>query len=294
MFARSLWNTLTQAMVAVGMAIDIGVILPTSTPNPDQPILGDVRESARFAEAAGLDSIWSTDHLVASAPMLDSTVALSTAAAVTERIGIGYGVLLLALRPVAWAAKQVSSLQYVSGGRVLLGVGTGNPAHGDIGWRAAGVSFEDRGRRTDEALRVLPGLVTGQPTVLGDGTEVTLAPGSAMPPVLVAGNGKAALRRAAAYGDGWLSIGLPPAAVAENLAVLGELAAGHGRAVPRATVVGPALSTDPAEAAAQLSAYAEAGTERVILPPSGPDWRNAYEFAAKLRAELRPESDRLR
>ena len=71
--------------------------------------------------------------------MLDSTVVLATAAAVTERITIGYGVMLLALRPVAWAAKQISSLQYVSGERVVLGVGTGNPAHGDIGWRAAGV-----------------------------------------------------------------------------------------------------------------------------------------------------------
>jgi alkanesulfonate monooxygenase SsuD/methylene tetrahydromethanopterin reductase-like flavin-dependent oxidoreductase (luciferase family) len=273
-------------VVGVGMSIEVGVILPTSTPDPAQPILGDVRESARFAEEAGLDSIWSTDHLIASAPMLDSTVALATAAAVTERIGIGYGVMLLALRPVAWAAKQVSSLQYVSGGRLLVGVGTGNPAHGDIGWRAAGASFEDRGRVTDEALRVLPGLVTGQPTELSDGLEVTLAPGSAMPPLLVAGNGKAALRRAAAYGDGWISIGLTPEGVAENLSVLAELAAAQGRPVPRATVVGAALSTDPGEAVAQLAAYAEAGTERVIVPPSGPDWRRAYEFAAKVRAEI--------
>jgi alkanesulfonate monooxygenase SsuD/methylene tetrahydromethanopterin reductase-like flavin-dependent oxidoreductase (luciferase family) len=268
------------------MTIKIGVLLPTSTPDPGQPILGDVRASARLAEEMGLDSVWSTDHLVASAPMLDSTVVLATAAAVTDRITIGFGVMLLALRPVAWAAKQISTLQYVSGDRIVLGVGTGNAAHGDIGWRAAGVPYENRGPLTDEALRVLPGLVTGQATVLGDGLEVTLAPGSVMPAVLVAGNGTKALRRAAAYGDGWICIGLPPEDVAAALAVLGGLAAQRGRPVPRATVVGPALDIDPRKAATQLSAYAAAGTERVILAPSGTSWQHGYEFAGSLQAEL--------
>jgi alkanesulfonate monooxygenase SsuD/methylene tetrahydromethanopterin reductase-like flavin-dependent oxidoreductase (luciferase family) len=220
------------------VAIKIGVFLPVSTPGPSRPVLGDVRASARFAEQAGLDSVWTTDHLIASAPMLDATVVLATAAAVTERITIGFGVMLLALRPAAWAAKQISSLQYVSGNRIALGVGTGNPVHGDIGWRAAGRSFADRGRRTDESLRVLPALVTGEPAVLEDGLEVTLSPGSAMPPV------------------------------------------------PRATVVGPALDADPGKAAAQLAAYAEAGTERVILSPSGDAWQRDYERAGELIGAL--------
>ncbi len=160
------------------MTVEIGVILPTSTPDPGRPILGDVRDSARFAEEIGLDSVWSTDHLIASAPMLESSVVLATAAAVTERITVGFNVMLLALRPVAWAAKQVNTLQFVSGNRLVLGVGTGNPAHGDIGWRAAGVSFADRGRLTDEALAVLPDLIAGRQATLHDGLEVTLAPGS--------------------------------------------------------------------------------------------------------------------
>jgi alkanesulfonate monooxygenase SsuD/methylene tetrahydromethanopterin reductase-like flavin-dependent oxidoreductase (luciferase family) len=265
------------------MTVEIGVILPTSTPDPAQPILGDVVASARFAEDLGLESIWSTDHLVASAPMLDSTVVLSSAAAVTERITIGFGVMLLALRPVAWAAKQISTLQYISGDRLVLGVGTGNPAHGDIGWRAAGVSYHDRGLRTDEALRVLPTLVTGMPAVLDDGLEVTLSPGATMPPVLVGGNGERAMRRAAAYGDGWISIGLSPEDASAGIAALGELAAEHGRPTPRATVVGPSLDVDPGKAALHLSAYAEAGVERVILAPTGTAWRSDYEFAARLR-----------
>ena len=265
------------------MTIKIGVILPASTPDPAHPIIGDIRASARFAEQAGLDSVWTTDHLVASAPMLDATVVLATAAAVTERITIGYGVMLLALRTPAWAAKQISSLQFVSGNRVALGVGTGNPVHGDIGWRAAGMSFADRGRRTDESLRALPALITGQPAVIEDGLEVTLSPGSVMPPVLIAGDGERAMRRAAAFGDGWISIGLRSEEVASRLSALSELAAGYGRPVPRLTVVGPVLDADPGKAAAQLVAYAEAGAERVILIPSR-DWQRDYERAGGLLA----------
>ncbi|MQA80216.1 MAG: LLM class flavin-dependent oxidoreductase [Streptosporangiales bacterium] len=268
------------------MTVEMGVILPTSTPDPEHPILGDVRASARFAEDAGLDSVWTTDHLVASAPMPESTVVLATAAAVTDRITVGFNVMLLALRPVAWAAKQISALQYVSGDRLALGVGTGNPAHGDIGWRAAGVSYEDRGRLTDEALRVLPTLVTGQRAVLADGTEVALAPGSAMPPVLVAGNGKRALRRTAEFGESWISLGLSPDEVRAGVAQLDELATGYGRPAAKATIVAPALDADPKAAAAQVHAYAEAGAERVILAPTGPDWERDYEFAAKVRTAL--------
>lgn len=268
------------------MAFEIGVILPTSTPPSGQHALGDVRASARCAEEIGLDSVWSTDHLVASGPILDSTVVVSTAAAVTDRIGIGFNVMLLALRPVAWAAKQIATLQHVSGGRLAVGVGTGNPAHGDTGWRAAGVPYEDRARRTDESLRALAGLVTGQPTVLEDGLEVTLSPGSTMPSVVVAGNGQKARYRAAAYGDGWASIGLSLDELSAGVAEVGRLAAAQGRPSPKATIVGPTLDTDPRRAAAQLSAYATAGAERAILAPTGPDWQRDYEFAGRVRAAL--------
>lgn len=268
------------------MPVEIGVVLPTSTPDPAQPILGDVRASARWAEQAGLDSVWSTDHLVASAPILDGTVVLAAAAGATERITLGFGVMLVALRPVAWAAKQVASLQYVSGNRLVLGVGTGNPAHGDTAWRAADVPFRERGRRTDEALRLLPGLVTGAPTALGDDLEVTLAPAAPMPPVLIAGNGEKALRRAARYGDGWVAIGISPAEATAATDRLAGLAQEYGRPRPALTVVGPALDPDTSRAAAQLADYAAAGTERVILTPTGADWQRDYDHAAGLRAAI--------
>ncbi|MFB6720980.1 LLM class flavin-dependent oxidoreductase [Kribbella sp. NPDC056345] len=267
------------------MTVDIGVILPTSTPDPSRPILGDVRAGARYAEEVGLDSVWSTDHLIASGPMLDSTVVLATAAAVTERITVGFNVMLLALRPVAWAAKQVNSLQLVSGNRLVLGIGTGNPAHGDIGWRAAGVEYAERGRLTDEALAVLPELIAGHSATLADGTEATLAPGSAVPPIFVAGSGARAHRRAARYGDGWATIAQSPDEVRANLDTINQLATELGRPALRATVVAPPLDDDLARAAEQLATYEQAGVERVILFPSG-DWQRDYDRAATLKQAL--------
>jgi len=266
------------------MAIEIGVILPTSTPDPRQPILGDVRAAARLAEELNLGSVWSTDHLIASAPLLDSTVVLATAAAVTGRVGIGFGAMLLALRPVAWAAKQVAALQYVSGNRVLLGVGTGNPAHGDAGFRAAGVSYADRGRRTDAALGVLPDLIAGRAAMLPDGTEATLAPGTAVPPILVAGNSARARRRAARFGDGWIVLQPDPAVLHAQTAELRQFAAEFGRPAPSVTVVAPSLSADAARARTELAGYAAAGVERLILAPTGADWELGYRLAADIQA----------
>ncbi|HZX07551.1 LLM class flavin-dependent oxidoreductase, partial [Kribbella sp.] len=179
-----------------------------------------------------------------------------------------YNVMLLALRPVAWAAKQISTLQYVSNNRVVLGVGTGNPAHGSAGWEAAGVEYADRGRLTDEALAVLRDLIAG----------AEISPSAQVPPIFVAGSGVRAHRRAAKYADGWATIALPPDEVRANLDRINDLADGKQL---KATVVAPQLTgDDPLE---QLAAYEAAGTERVILPPTG-DWRHDYDQAAGLRS----------
>src|SRR4051794_27695154 len=92
----------------------IGVFLPTMSARGEA--LADVAAAARHAEALGFESVWAVDQLVAGTgvPLLDSTVALAAAAAVTERILVAYGVLVLPLRPVVWAAKQAASLQALS------------------------------------------------------------------------------------------------------------------------------------------------------------------------------------
>ncbi|QFU86377.1 LLM class flavin-dependent oxidoreductase [Amycolatopsis sp. YIM 10] len=273
-------------------------------------------EHARLAEDAGLESVWVGDHLITASPRVDSVVALTAAAAATERIKVGFGVLVVALRPVAWVAKQIATLQGLSGNRVLLGVGTGGDAHGDLGWRAAGVPFEERGKRTTAALEVLPDLVTGTPATV-DGVEFALAPGAEMPPVIVAA-GPGRLRRVARFGDEWFPAFSSPSWLAEQGARLAELAAEYGRPAPGITVnislaVGPVPSSvldtqvrsltgygmteaqareslvtgSPARVAERLAEYAEAGVGRIAAMPFTADRAGQIELLGEVAGLLR-------
>jgi alkanesulfonate monooxygenase SsuD/methylene tetrahydromethanopterin reductase-like flavin-dependent oxidoreductase (luciferase family) len=302
------------------MSLDIGVGLPTTGRGPDGTQLGDVRAHAIHAEQLGLESVWAADHLIPVVPILDSTIALGVAAGATERVRLGFSVMVLAMRSLAWAAKQVGTLQHVSGGRVLLGVGSGGTPHGTAGWEAAGVPYGERGARTDAALGALPGLLAGEPTVLPyepGRPKISLAPAVAVPPVLIGGNGQVAIRRAATYGDGWFPSVMTPDALAPEVTRLRDMAAERGRPAPTVTVgipaalgggqaerqaVAAALSSgygvpleeavkipvvgDRHEAAERLAAYADAGADRVVLMTDKPDWRRHYELAAEVNALL--------
>ena len=239
----------------------IGVFLPTMSERGEA--VADLVAAARHAEDLGFESVWAVDQLVAGTgvPFVDSTVALAAAAGATSRIRLAYGVMILPLRPVVWAAKQVGSLQQVSGGRVLFGVGVGGDRHG-LSWQATGVPRRERGRRTDAALAVLPDLVAGK-AVDVDGATVQLAPGVAVPPIVVGGMAEGALARAAAYGDGWFSLPLPPAQVGPAAERLAELAAGSGRPVPQITgSISVALDGDP-------TVPDRAGLVRALSDPDG-------------------------
>ena len=112
----------------------IGVILPSSATQQRESL--DLATAARHAEELGLDSVWHGDHLATGMPSLDCVVALATAAAATTTIPVGTSVFIPAIRPLAWAAKQIASLQHVSRNRLVLGVGSGG---GEAQWAAAGV-----------------------------------------------------------------------------------------------------------------------------------------------------------
>ena len=129
------------------------------------PDPGVFRELAQQAEELGYDSIWAGDHISYRNPILDVVVALSTFAAVTKRITIGAGVVLLPLRHPSVVAKEFSSLDYVSGGRVILGVGVGG--EGEKDFEAVGVPVRERGARTNEAMRALRALFSGSGTFSG-------------------------------------------------------------------------------------------------------------------------------
>jgi len=125
------------------------------------PDPGVFREVAVRAEELGYDSIWAGDHISYRNPILDVVVALSTFAAVTERITVAAGIVLLPLRHPSVVAKEFASLDYASGGRTILGVGVGGESGPDFD--AVGVSPRERGARTDDAMRALRALFANRP-----------------------------------------------------------------------------------------------------------------------------------
>jgi len=291
----------------------IGLFLPTMARSGEP--LPDVAAAARHAEALGYESVWAVDQLVAGTgvPLLESTVALAVAAGATRHLRLGFGVMVVPLRPPVWIAKQVASLQVASAGRVLLGVGVGGDRH-VASWVAAAVPARERGRRTDDALAVVPDLIAGRPVDLGAG-PVALAPRAPVPPIVVGGMADAALARAVAH-DGWFAMPVPPEALTPTLDRLEQLAATAGR--PRPPVTGsvtvaldgdPELPPDdrivellvdpdgvygmPAEAvpgmlvrgtgealAERVDALARLGAERVVLTLAAGRWSRQAELAA--------------
>ena len=230
----------------------------------------DTPAQARHAERLGLDGIFVGDHLKPAGPYPESVVVLAAAAGVTERIELGFGVMILALRHPAWAAKQVAALLHVSGG-----VGTGGVMHGTEAWEAVGVPWAERGRRTDEALALLPGLISGETVELPSGASITLSPGAEVPPILVAGNSPAALRRAIRHGAGWFTSMPTPEQIADRARRLPETAPIAVRAVA------PLDDETPAQAAERFAAYAEAGATWLVLSTTGDDWHSQWELIAE-------------
>lgn len=234
-----------------------GVLLPTFDPlrSGDPP---RVAEAAVLAERLGFDGVWVGDHLACPAPVLDAPACLTVAASATDRVSVGFSVMLLGLRPVAWAAKQLATIQAISGGKLRLGVGVGGEFPQEFA--AAGVNVRERGARLDQALSVLPDLLAGRPVrqrAAGLDLDVApLEPAVDVPPVLVGGRGEAALRRAARFGDAWLPMWLTPDVVQRRAEQLAEMAAELGRPRPSlAMLIGVRVEDDLETARREAAAH---------------------------------------
>jgi alkanesulfonate monooxygenase SsuD/methylene tetrahydromethanopterin reductase-like flavin-dependent oxidoreductase (luciferase family) len=281
-----------------------------------------VVQAARLAEELGFAAVWAGDHLACPAPGLDAPGSLAAAAAVTERIVLGFSVMLLGLRAPAWAAKQLQTIDALAGpDRLRLGVGAGGEFPEEFA--AAGVPVNRRGARLDDALTVLPDLLRGEPVdYVGRALEVHspgLAPAMASPPpVYIGGRGEPALRRAARFGDAWLPMWLTPDKVAERSATLAEMALEHDRPAPRtALLVLGRIDDDAAHARSvaeahirgqyrmahdvverwtvldsidgavqRLSEYQAVGVSEILLLTLGSDTLTQYERLAEVNVRL--------
>ena len=255
------------------------------------PDPGVFREVAVRAEELGYDSIWAGDHISYRNPILDVVVALSTFAAVTSRITVAAGIVLLPLRHPSVVAKEFASLDYASGGRTILGVGVGGESGPDFD--AVGVSPRERGARTDDAMRALRALFSERPASY-EGRFFSFAgvsiepppsqPGG--PPLWVGGRSEAAIRRAATLGDGWIPIWvsaerfaaglaqLPghvtpavtlPAHVGDPLALYEHLRARYSGDFSQHVVDRYCVAGTPEQCVARVREYIDAGAEHVVF-----------------------------
>lgn len=192
--------------------MQFGVCLPTF-PFGVVPSTASVVEVARAAEELSYDSVWASDHVLPPADkpryghLYEAVTTLSFLAGITRRVRLGISVLVLPQRNAILVAKQIATLDVLSGGRVILGVGAGWI---DGEFRALGADFQRRGRHLDEGIRVLKTLWQDpDPRFTGEFYRfegVLFEPRpiqSGGPPLWVGGYTEVALRRAAQLGDAW-------------------------------------------------------------------------------------------
>ncbi|HKT22717.1 MAG TPA: LLM class flavin-dependent oxidoreductase [Nitrososphaerales archaeon] len=278
--------------------ISFGVRVPVSGPLATRE---NIVDSTQTAEELGFDAIWVHDqitwsveqnsHHVSSGSVeavvpgkdpdfYESVTTLSYLAGLTKKIKLGVAVVVLPLRNPVVVAKQLMNLDVLSGGRLLLGVGTGAPLVGKS-FETVGVPFEDRGEITDDYLKAMIAIFD-QPSSGYSGKHAKFSGAQIFPkplqkphpPIIVGGLGRA-LRRAALLGDGWIPANITTAGVKEGIAKILEIRKKNG-ITKSGLIVGneifASIDNDPAaarkNASATIASYAKSigrGSEEVTL-----------------------------
>ena len=193
-----------------------------------------ITPSARNAEAMGFDYLTCGEHLMFHGPIGNSLIALSAAAAVTQKIKLMSTIVLVPLYGAAMLAKMTAVLDVVSSGRYHFGIGVGGEFPREF--EAAGVPVKERGPRTNEALEVITRLWTEKKLTFSgrfnNFTEVTLDPPPAQkphPPIWVAGRQDSAMKRAAKCAQGWLPYMYTPEQLATSINKINDFGREAGR-----------------------------------------------------------------
>lgn len=182
--------------------MQIGIGLPATIPGATG---SEILAWAKRADDGPFSSLGIIDRLVYS--NFDSMMTLSAVAAVTKRIRLIPSILLAPLRPAVVLAKEAATLDALSGGRLTLGLGLGSR---ESDYQAVGVSFKERGHVFDEQLRIMKQVWTGAEVVPGAGPTGPKPVQTGGPPLLIGGAGATALRRAGAFGDGYIGAQIDP------------------------------------------------------------------------------------
>ncbi|MBV8613147.1 MAG: LLM class flavin-dependent oxidoreductase [Acetobacteraceae bacterium] len=202
---------------------------------PWEPRINELVSLVELVDRSGYDSLWTGDHVSFAVPMLDPLLQLAQAGVVSRRLLLGTAVYLLPLRHPAPVAKQVATLDHLTEGRLIFGVGVGGEFPQE--YAVCGVPMAERGARLGEGVRLLREFWTGSPVThtgrfYGGFQDVALQPPSRQPggpPVWFGGRSKPALRRAGRLGDGYLSYVVTPEMFADALATIEQAASEAGR-----------------------------------------------------------------
>ena len=295
------------------MAPKLGYLLPTRERIMEgEPTTGVLLDLAEQAEALGYDSIWVGDSLLAR-PRHEPLTLLAGVAGRVPRVMLGTAVLLPALRNPVLLAHQVATLDQVSEGRFILGVGIARDVPNiRAEFAAAGVPFEKRVGRMMEGLRLCRALWTGKP-VEWDGRwpvhDGVLAPTPYRPggpPIWIGGNTPASLQRVGKTCDGWFPNAPDPSHFAAQWAEIQAIASAAGRDASKlsaAMYLTLTVDDDAARANARMDAFLEGyyGAPAAVLrqrqavysgPPSGvASWLNGYAQAGATDLVLRFTGD---
>ena len=247
----------------MGIKYRVGIMPGPWPPGRDGQFLFDLAE---FCERSDIDSIWLSDRLSSPVPVPEVMTSLAAIAARTQKLKFGPSVLVLPYRTPVVAAKEMATVDWLSRGRLFpaVGVGVELPREFD----ASGVPFRERGRRTDEAIRLLRLLWTQDDVSYQgeffklDRVTVFPKPWQTPPPIWIGGKSEAAQKRTARLGDGWIPSFITPEEFRVGVQKVQELAAAERREVPEdhfGTLINYAVAASEAEALAMAQPYIPRG-----------------------------------
>lgn len=212
-----------------------GIALENFTPPGKQPDSSSIFQMAETAESLGFDSVWVWDHVLLGSrkvfPVLDSLTTLASIGARTEKIKLGTSVLILSLRNPIIVAKVLSTIQYMTSGRLIIGAASG--------WykrefEAVGLPFEKRGRIFENRFKLVKSLLTEKDlNYNSEGFKLehaSMEPKSTIPiPLLIGGYSDSVLARAGGISDGWISYYYTPQGFSDSWRKVEESARINGR-----------------------------------------------------------------
>ena len=281
---------------------EVGVILPN---HGSSVSVENVAQIAEAAEELGFDSVWATEHLMVGedaarfyGSVLEPMSCLAWLAGRLGRVKLGTSAIIVPLHHPVHLAKAAATLQQISGGRFRLGIGAG---WHEPEYRFLGCGFEDRGRRTDEALRLVRSLWEGRRDFHGEYWSFEgghFSPLPKPPPELwVGGSSLRSLKRSKEFGAVWHPLALSPEAMRQSKRIWPEgrvvpryelrLSEGNGTRSPSGSTSSMRIAGPPTEVARQIGNLARAGAAGVVFGV-GSDPATAVPMMRRFTEEVAP------